>query len=196
MKELLAKEKQKQILLKKFGYDIPRSRNFVLAKSRLKKGSLLEVGTGKGHFTVALAKKGFSLTSIDLDPAPQKMAREYLRQGGIKQRARILVMNAEELKFPDHSFESIISVNFMHHAENPIQCLTEMARVARSKIVIADINKKGEAVLERAHKRDGHSHPRSRISFEAMRAFLQKKGFTVKTYKGFCQTILVAQKEV
>ncbi len=196
MKELLAKEKKKQSLLMKFGYDIPRSRDFILVKSRLGRGSLLEVGTGKGHFTVVLARKRFSLTSIDLDPIPQKLAREYLRQERLGKRVRILVMNAEKLKFASHSFDNVISVNFMHHAKKPIKCLEEMIRVTRKKIVIADVNKKGEIVLERLHKREGHGHPRSRISFTNMRTLLQKNGFQVKIYKGFCQIIIVAEKGI
>lgn len=194
MTELLTKEKQKQRLLRKLGYDIPRSQDFILSKSRLKPGPILEIGTGKGHFTVALAKRGFWVASIDLDPKPQKMAREYLRQKRLSKNVRILIMNAENLDFPDDSFENIISVNFMHHAQRPIRCLSEIVRVARSKIVIADINKKGEDILDRVHKREGRRHPRSRISFLDMRAFLQKKGLVVRTYKGFCQTIFVAQK--
>ena len=194
MKELLAKEKQRQALLKKFGYDIPRSRDFILAKSRLAQGSLLEVGTGKGHFTVVLARRGFPLTTIDSDPVPLKLSREYLRQKGFGTRVRILVMNAENLKFPGRSFDTVISVNFMHHAKKPIECLAEMIRVMKTKLVIADVNTKGEAILERMHKREGHSHPRSKISFPEMKVFLQKNGLQVKTYKGFCQTVLVAEK--
>lgn len=194
MKEMLVKEKEKQVLLKKLGYDMPRSRQFVFQKARLRRGSLLEIGTGKGHFTVVLAQKGFSLTSIDLDPAPQKMAREYLRQRKLERKVRILAMNAERLKFPAHSFDTVVTVNFMHHAQKPITCLSEMVRVVRNQIVIADVNKKGEKILERVHRQEGHGHPRSRISFAGMRAFLRRKGFSVKTYKGFCQTVLVASR--
>ncbi len=194
MKELLIKEKQRVALLKKYGYDICWSRDFILKKAQLRKGTILEIGTGKGHFAVALAKKGFSLTSIDLDPTPQKMARIYLQRAALGKKVRILVMNAEKLKFSSHSFDNIVSVNFMHHAKNPLKCLAEIVRVAKSMIVIADVNKKGDAILERARKQEGHSHTRSRISFPVMKGFLQKKGFEVKTYKGFCQTILVAQR--
>lgn len=194
MKALLAKERKKQTLLKKSGYDIPRSREFIFSKAGLKRGPLLEIGTGKGHFTLVLARKGFRVVSVDLDPAPQRLAREYLRQKGLSPKVRILVMNAENLKFPQGSFESVISVNFMHHARKPIACLAEMVRAVRSKIVIADVNKKGEAILERVHKKEGHGHPRSRISFARMKVFLQKKGFVVKTYKGFCQAVLVATR--
>lgn len=194
MKELLAKEKQKTAILKKYGYDIVRARDFILKKAKLGHGPILEIGTGKGHFALALAQKGFSLTSVDLDLVPQRLAREYLRQKRLDKKVRILVMDAEKLKFPDESFNAVVSVNFMHHAKNPVRCLNEMVRVAMTKIVIADVNAKGADILRRVHKREGHDHPPSRISFLAMRQFLERKGFSVKTYKGFCQTILIAQE--
>lgn len=194
MRNLLAQERQKQVLLKKYGYDIGRARAFILEKSRLKPGRLLEVGTGKGHFTRTLAQKGFSFVSIDLDPQAQKIAREYLRQDRNQKKVRIKVMDAGRLKFSSQSFNAVVSVNFMHHARKPFVCLSEMARVVREKIVIADVNKKGETILERLHQREGKSHPLSKATFSSMRSFLEKKGFDVKTYKAFCQTILVAEK--
>jgi len=195
MKELLIKEAQKQALLKHCGYDMVRARKFILAKASLREEKLLEIGTGKGHFTRALARRGLIFTSIDLDDKPQKLAREYLRLDQLTRQVRIMQMNAENLQFCDQAFEAVISVNFMHHARRPSACIREMVRVAKTKIVIADINKQGEKVLERVHALEGHKHARSRTTFLQMRAFLLKRGFRVRIFKGFCQTILVAEKE-
>jgi len=194
MKELLSKEKYKTALFKKSGYDIARARDFILTRSQLSNGSLLEIGTGKWHFTLSLARKGFNLTSIDSDPGPQKLAMDYLKKEGLGRNVHIQEMDAEDLRFSRGFFENIISVNFMHHANKPISCLREMVRVARKKIVIADVNKSGAAILKKIHQQEGHRHPDSRISFERMRDFLKNKGFFVKTYKGFCQTVLVAER--
>ncbi|MBU1998565.1 MAG: hypothetical protein ABIG46_02360 [Candidatus Omnitrophota bacterium] len=48
-------------LFRKYGYDIPKARNLIFAKAKLRKGSLLEVGTGRGHMALALAKKDIGL---------------------------------------------------------------------------------------------------------------------------------------
>ena len=43
-------------LYRSFGYDVEKERRFVLEKSVPLYGNILEVGTGKGYFTVELAK--------------------------------------------------------------------------------------------------------------------------------------------
>ena len=44
---------------KKFGYDVGEERKFILEKAYPLYGDILEVGTGKGYFTVELAKEGW-----------------------------------------------------------------------------------------------------------------------------------------
>ncbi|HOD12040.1 MAG TPA: class I SAM-dependent methyltransferase [Candidatus Omnitrophota bacterium] len=194
MKDWFSIEKRKQRSLKDHGYDIVRSRDFILQKAKIGKGSLLEIGTGKGHFTLALARRNFLFTAIDLDASAQKVARQYLRRYGLENMVAIRKMNAEKLSFSNQSFDIVISVNFMHHAQKPFLCLREMVRVAKKKIVIADINQKGAQALDRFHANEGRQHPRSHVSLKEVRSFFQKSGFTVKTYKGYCQTVLVARK--
>ena len=68
MDSVIRQDTDRLKLFKKYGYDIPKARNYIIAKAGLQKGSsILEVGTGRGHMATALARKGFKLTSIDLD---------------------------------------------------------------------------------------------------------------------------------
>jgi ubiquinone/menaquinone biosynthesis C-methylase UbiE len=128
MNNQLIKENEKLKLFKKYGYDIPKARNFIPAKARPIQGQVLEVGTGRGQTAVALASRGIKLTSIDLDKKAQSAARLNLK-----------IMNAEKLIYPDNCFNSVISVNFIHHANHPGKCIDEMIRVTKEKLVIADI---------------------------------------------------------
>ena len=57
-------------------------------------------------------------------------------------------MNAERLRYKPDYFSQVISVNFIHHAKNPARCLKEMMRVTKNKLIIADINKKGEWIIK------------------------------------------------
>ncbi|MFZ2357476.1 MAG: hypothetical protein WAW67_06630 [Candidatus Omnitrophota bacterium] len=50
-------------LFKEYGYDIPKSRKFILTKAKVSGGRILEVGTGRGHMAVALAKNGLKVVS-------------------------------------------------------------------------------------------------------------------------------------
>ena len=56
MNNLLKQDQEKLKLFKKYGYDIPRARNFILAKARISGGNILEVGTGRGHAVAAGAQ--------------------------------------------------------------------------------------------------------------------------------------------
>lgn len=181
-------------LFKDYGYDIPKARNFILAKADLNKGQVLEVGTGKGHLAIVLAKKSFTFTSIDLDRKAQKIAKTILEELKLDKRAVFKIMNAEKLDFPDNSFVSVISVNFIHHAKNPTKCIQEMARVTKEKLVIADLDKRGERIMGKVHSLDGHKHATSKMSLSSVRALLGKLGLSVKTYHGSCQIVLVAKK--
>ncbi len=183
-------------LFKKCGYDIPKARNYVIAKARLKKGgSILEVGTGRGHMTTELARKGFELTSIDLNKKAQSIAKMHIKAIERDKLVTFKIMNAERLRYKVGSFDQVISVNFIHHAKDPIKCLKEMIRVMRNKLVIADINKEGERIMKKVHKIDGHDHPNSKISFKDMKIFLEKAGMKTSLYRDACQNILIGERE-
>lgn len=181
--------------LKKYGYDILQERNFALRKAGFKKGkSFLEVGTGRGYMALTLAQKGFEVTTIDSNRKIQRSARSIIKHYHLKKLVCFKIMNAEQLKFKNSSFDYVLAVNFIHHADNPIRCLREMARVAKERILIVDVNKRGAHILEKVHTREGHRHQRSKIRFSTIREFFHKAKMKVKTYRSRCQTIIIAEK--
>jgi ubiquinone/menaquinone biosynthesis C-methylase UbiE len=196
MNNQLTGEQEKLKLFKKYGYDLPRARNFILAKAKLGKGRILEVGTGKGHLAVALARSGLKLTSIDLDKQAQSAAKLSLKAMKLDKYVMLKIMNAEKLHYPDNYFNSVISVNFIHHAAHPAECIKEMIRVANERLVIADINKKGQRIMERVHALDGHRHAEAKMSMPGVKEYLQKAGLVVKVYRDVCQTVIIAKKGV
>lgn len=193
MDELLRKDREKLKLFKRSGYDIPKARKSVLSKAGLS-GRILEVGTGKGHLAVALAKKGLKAVSIDADKKQIEAAAANLKAAGRMDLVTLKVMDAEKLSYKSGSFDAVISVNFLHHAESPKKCVKEMIRVTRDKLILADLNKKGERIMAKVHAKEGHSHPRAKISFKDLRLFLESSGMEVKTFKSTCETFLVAKK--
>jgi|WetSurMetagenome_2_1015567.scaffolds.fasta_scaffold231236_2 ubiquinone/menaquinone biosynthesis C-methylase UbiE len=181
-------------LFKQYGYDIPKARNFILAKARLNKGRILEVGTGRGHLALALSRKGFKFISIDLDRKAQRAAGASLKALGLEKLAALKIMNAEELRFPDNYFNSVISVNFIHHAKNPVRCVKEMIRVTKEKLIIADLNKRGQMIMEKVHALDGQKHAPSKMSLPGVKEYLRHAGLKVKVYRDVCQTVIIAGK--
>ncbi len=193
MDKRLKENQEKLKLFKKFGYDILKTRYQIVSKANLS-GSILEVGTGKGHLLVALAQKGLCVVSIDMDRKQQSVARANLMAKKLKNLAKLKIMNAERLTFKDGYFDGVISANFLHHARNPLKCVKEMVRVTKRTLVLADVNKKGERIMDKVRALEDHSHPKSKVAFKALRIFLEKSGMKVKTYRSACETALIARK--
>ncbi len=196
MDNLIKQDQDRLKLFKKYGYDIPKARKFILTKARISRGKILEVGTGRGHMAVALAKNSLRVVSIDLDRKAQDVAKLKLESLKLDKSVSLKIMNAERLKYKDNSFDYVISVNFIHHAKNPVKCLKEMIRVTKNKLIIADLNKRGEKIMEKVHALDGHSHAASKMSLSGVKEYLEKAGLIVKVYRDICQTVIIAKKGV
>ena len=195
MDPLMKQDNDRLKLFRKYGYDIPKARNYIIAKADLtKSGRMLEVGTGRGHMATVLAQKGFKLISIDLDKKAQGAAKMHLEAIKCDKSVILKIMDAEKLQYKDNHFSQVISVNFIHHANNPIKCLKEMIRVAKDKLIIADINRRGARIMEKVHKLDGHNHEVSKMSLKETEGFLREAGTKVKVYRDTCQTVLIATK--
>ena len=195
MDDVLKRDMERLKLFKKYGYDIPKARKFIISKAKLVKGgNMLEVGTGRGHMATVLAQKGFKFISIDLDKKAQDAARIHLKAIKRDKLVTLKIMNAERLKYKPDYFSQVISVNFVHHAKNPGRCLKEMVRVVKNKLIIADINKRGERIMEKVHGLDNHSHEVSKMSLQETEGLLKKAGLKVKVYRDSCQTVLIATK--
>jgi len=181
-------------LFRKYGYDLPASRKYLLEKCIPFVGKVLEIGSGKGHFTACLAKKRFKIISVDLDPDALRISKKHLTALKLSKQVLFRKINAEKLPFPSRSFNQVVSIDIFHHAKNPFRCLREMMRVTQKNLLIADLNKKGMRVMDRVHQLEGKKHESSRISFKALKRHLERNGFLVKSYRHNCHQIFQAQR--
>ena len=142
---------------KNFGYDIEQERNFILKKSKPIKGNILEIGTGKGYFTVELAKEGYSFTSIDISEKEQEFARLNLAYLGLEKRVTLKIDNAENLGFKNENFDVIFAINAIHHFANPFKAMDEFIRVVKpkGKIILSDFNEEGMKMIDKIHASEG-----------------------------------------
>ncbi|NPV82682.1 MAG: class I SAM-dependent methyltransferase, partial [Candidatus Aminicenantes bacterium] len=136
-----------------YGYDIERERQAIIETAQPLSGRILEAGTGKGHFAVALARLGYRLVSFDLSEEQLPLAAENLASQGLSDRVELRQENGESLSFPDASFDAVFSVNMVHHLENPFQVLRELNRVLKpgGKLVISDFSPEGLAMMAEVH---------------------------------------------
>lgn len=91
---------------------------------------VLEIGVGQGTHAQLIAPRCRSYTGIDLTGHAVAMTSKRLALFGIP--GRVLQMDAEEMKFPDNSFDYIWSWGVIHHSADTRRVLTEMRRVLRT----------------------------------------------------------------
>jgi len=176
------------------GYDLRASRRFIWKLSGIRRGKVLEIGTGKGHLTALLAQKGLEIISVDLDGEALKTAKAHLSALKLSRRVSLRKMNAEKLRFKSRSFDNMISMDFFHHAKNPLRCLREMLRVTRKTLTIADLNQNGMRIMDLVHKGEGKKHETPKIPFRVLKKHLLAHNFNVKSYRHPCHIIFVAQR--
>jgi ubiquinone/menaquinone biosynthesis C-methylase UbiE len=95
----------------------------------LKPQDVLEIGVGNGSHAQLLAEHAKTFTGIDLTEYAVKSTAERMRVFGLG--GTVLRMDAEEMHFPDNSFDLIWTWGVIHHSANTRKILEEMRRVLR-----------------------------------------------------------------
>ena len=111
--------------LKELGYDIEENRQFILKVAKPIYEPILELGTGKGHMTLALAQERYSLTSIDISLEAQDFARALIDSYDLSRYVKFNTQDAHALQFASGSFNTIICANALHHFKDPHSVVKE-----------------------------------------------------------------------
>ena len=181
-----------------FGYDIEKERNFIIEKARPIREPVLEIGTGKGHMTIALAREGLSFITLDISEEEQGFARLNVAYLGLKKKVDFRIANAESLPFKEEYFQTVFLVNLVHHLDNPYKVVDEAMRVLSSggKVILGDFNKEGLRIVQEVHKSEGHFHEVGATGLSEIKQYLSdERGVKVGEHKDRFQDILVAHKK-
>ncbi|RKY37324.1 MAG: hypothetical protein DRP78_01345 [Candidatus Omnitrophota bacterium] len=180
---------------KKFGYDLEEERKFIIDQAMPFEPEILEVGTGKGYFTLVLAKQGYKFISVDLSNDEQKYAKLALSSHNLLHQVNFKIQNAEDLKFADHSFATIFCVNVAHHLNNPFKVMDQLSRVVcnTGKIILSDFSKQGLLVVDKIHALEGNTHKVSSIVLDDLANYLKNKNFKIKKFNTKFQDTIIAQ---
>lgn len=90
---------------------------------------ILDIGTGTGYFAILLAMQGHEVTGIDLTEAMLAEARLQADEKNV--RADFRRMDAQELDFPDNTFDAVISRNLTWTLPEPKTAYAEWLRVLK-----------------------------------------------------------------
>lgn len=112
-----------------------------LRRERAQHASLLDVGTGLADIPVALRKEAahfeIQLATVGLEVTRSMAAIAQ------KRTPDIVAGDARQLPFADHSIDIVTCSLVLHHLahDDAVQMLRECARVARVRVIIADLRR-------------------------------------------------------
>ena len=200
-KEVLENHKrylEKKALYQSFGYDVEKERDFILAQAKPLYGKILEAGTGKGNFALALAKAGYSFVTFDISVEEQRFAKLNIAHFGFQKQVDFRIENGERTSFSDGSFDTVFSVNVLHHLRNPYQVLDELIRLLsqNGKLILADFTEEGFKIMDKIHALEGNAHEVGKTQLADVGGYLRGKHFLVRTIQSIYQQVLIASKDL
>jgi len=182
-------------LFNSYGYDVEKERNFIVEQAKPLYGKILEAGTGKGHFALALAKEGYPFVTFDISADEQRYAKLNMACYSFDYLADFRIENAERTNFLDQSFDMIFSVNLIHHLQNPYTVIEELIRILspRGKLVLADFTDEGFKIMDKIHALDGRSHEKGNVGLSEIELFLAREGFSITRKRTTIQDVIIAK---
>lgn len=100
---------------------------FERALRQTKPASVLDIGCGSGALVQALSQDGIPAFGIERQPSDSARAR-----------GRALAADAEQLPFPDGSFDWVVMRHVPHHLKRPAAAFAEAWRVCKSGLLLAE----------------------------------------------------------
>ncbi len=91
--------------------------------------SILEVGVGTG-LSLGLYSPDVRVTGIDVSTEMLAKARQRVADAGLA-RVEVLEMDAEDMVFPDDSFDKVVAMYVVSVVPDPIRLVDEMRRVCK-----------------------------------------------------------------
>ena len=199
-KEVLENHKiylERKKLYQSFGYDVEKERDFILEQAKPLYGKILEAGTGKGNFALALAKAGYSFVTFDISVEEQRFAKLNIAHFGFQKQVDFRIENGERTSFSESSFDTVFSVNVLHHLRNPYQVLDELIRLLsqNGKLILADFTEEGFKIMDKIHAFEGNAHEVGETKLADAEAYLRKKCFSIRNIQSIYQHVLIASKD-
>ena len=114
-----------------FGPVLQPGRRALLEALKLKPGDrVLEVGVGTG-LSLPLYPGSVRITGIDVSREMLEKARERVARRRLENVEALLEMDAEQMSFPDASFDKVVAMYVVSVVARPARLLEELHRVCR-----------------------------------------------------------------
>lgn len=145
-----------------------------------------EIGCNIGYFTHYVAKRGVRAIGVDLSLNKINVAQYIAKRKNLN--CEYHRMDATDLKFPDKSFDYVLSSQVLEHLRDDRKAIEELFRITRSKVIIT-VPKKGwywnifnRMFHTHTFEALGHGHFRE-YTTESLKQKLDHDKFTIEQIK-------------
>lgn len=118
-------EEHQAMTLHEFSGEIP----LIYLRSVRADSQVLDIGCGIGFWVDQFYRRGARVVACDLAESAVELTRRRCRLFGLQ--ADVQMGNAEELPYPDESFDHVNCQGVIHHTPNTMRCIQEMYRVLK-----------------------------------------------------------------
>jgi demethylmenaquinone methyltransferase / 2-methoxy-6-polyprenyl-1,4-benzoquinol methylase len=116
-------------------------RELVRHIARVTPRRILDVATGTAGVAIALARATHAdIVGVDLSEPMLEVGRKRVYDAGLDQRIRLERSRAEQLPFPDASFDAVAFTYLLRYVADPAATLRELARVLKPSGVLAGLD--------------------------------------------------------
>jgi ubiquinone/menaquinone biosynthesis C-methylase UbiE len=104
----------------------------VLGKIDTRQGICLDLGSGPGHFAIAMARMSdFLNVSLDFSEHAQRFASENIKDAGVGNRVKPIRGDVHKLPFRDSSVDLVISRGSIFFWDSPVEVFNEVHRILK-----------------------------------------------------------------
>jgi len=145
----------------------------------LKPGAkVLDAGAGSGNVAVYMARKGLSVTAIDITPIHLLEANKTVKDNGLEDKISVKYGDYHDLSdFADASFDGVYTMETFVHADDPKKVLRNFNRILKHGGVLvlheADINRDSD-ILQKVLRL---SHCQNTLEQGGYETLLKNAGF-------------------
>lgn len=128
--------------VKNFPQSLERENEILAEKAKIKSSDVvLDAGCGVGGSSIFLAKKfGCKVIGITLSKKQAEQATRNAEQNGVANHTEFLVMDFENITFPDEKFDVVWAIEGVCHANSKKKFLEGINRILKpsGRLIIAD----------------------------------------------------------